>query len=351
MVRRASGPLVEAYGAAEEWLTSTRHAVHALAAARILVGLSVLGLLLTNFSNRQMWVGDASAWAEPNRAISRFPEVGFLDGVSADILTVVYVVVTFAAVAFVLGWRTKAANVVLLVGFIAVTGQNPLLSSVADNLVRITLLWMLLMRLSDAWSLDAARLSRSEAEQAVPEWLRTGLHNVGLLGLGAQVAIAYLAAGLDKVAQPAWQQGTALYSTLQLPEFRPFPWLSDLLSLGTVPLALLTWLVLVVQLFFVPAMLRAGVRDAVAITAIVVNAFFGIVLATPWASLVIMAGTALFVSDERWEELGWAVEDVFAPITDRVADAWYVVVDRLEDWWFRYVLAAVDWVRFTVFRR
>ncbi len=337
--------------AADEWLTSARHAVHALAAARILVGLSVLGLLLTNFPNRQMWVGDASAWAEPSRAVSTFPEIAFLDGVSADILTVVYVVLTFAALAFVLGWRTKAANVILLVGFIAVTGQNPLLSSVSDHLVRITLLWMLLMRLSDVWSLDAARLARPESEQAVPDWLRTGLHNVGLLGLGAQVAIAYLAAGLNKVSQAAWQQGTALYSTLQLPEFRPFPWLSDVVSTGTVPLALLTWLVLVVQLFFVPAMLRPGVRDAVAMTAIGVNVLFGILLATPWSSLVIIAGTSLFVSDEKWEELGWAVGDVFAPLTDRVVDAWYVVVDKVEDWWFRYVLGAFDWVRFTVFRR
>ena len=29
----------------------------------------------------------------------------------------------------------------------------------------------------------------------------------------------------------------------------------------------------------------------------------------------------------------------------------YTVVDRVEDWWYRYVLGAVDWVRYSVFRR
>lgn len=335
----------------DDWLVGRRHAVHAVAAARIGLGLAILGLLVTNFANRQVWVGDASVWAEPARAVSRFPEIALLDGVSADLLTVVYVLVGLAAVAFVLGWHAKAATVVLLVGFIAVTGQNPLLSAASDNLVRIALLWMLLIRTSDVWSLDAARARPAEAETAVPEWLRSGLHNVGLVGLGAQVALSYLAAGLDKVSQPSWQDGTALFTTLQLPEYRAFPAVADFIADGTVPLAVVTWAVLGVQLFFVPMLLRRWSRDVVAIAAIAVNLLFAVVLATPWASLTVIALTGLFVTDERWEALGLRVGDLAAPVTDRVAEGWYVVADKVEDWWFRYVLGAFDWVRFTVFRR
>ncbi|WP_375002471.1 HTTM domain-containing protein [Aeromicrobium sp. CTD01-1L150] len=349
-MRRAVGPLGRLRQDAADWLMSQPHAPHALAAARILVGLSVLGLLVTNFSNRQMWVGDASLWAEPTRAVSRFPEIALLDGVSADILTVAYVIVLLAAVAFIVGWHTKAANVVLLVGFIAVTGQNPLLATATDNLLRITLLWMLLMRLAEVWSLDVAR-EGGDSDQAVPDWLRTGLHNVALVGLGTQVALAYLAAGLHKVAQTSWQQGTALYSTLQLPEFRPFPAVADLLSLGTVPLALVTWLVLVVQLFFVPALLRPFTRDLFVAAAVGVNVLFGVVLATPWSSLVVIAATSLFLSDERWQDIGFRVADRCAPVTDRVVDAWYAVADKVDDWWYRFVRPIVDWVRVTVLRR
>ena len=335
----------------EQWLLDEPRAVHALAACRILVGLSVLGLLTVNWSNRQVWVGDASAWAEPARAVSRFPEIALLDGVSGDLLTFFYLVVAVAAGALVLGWHAKAATVVTLLGFIAVTAQNPVLGTAADNLVRLTLLWLLLVRSSQVWSLDAARALGRDEDEVAPEWFRTGLHNVGLLGLGAQTALAYTAGGLDKVSQGAWQRGTALYTTLQLPEFRPFPRVSDLIANATVLLALLTWTVLVVQLFFVPMLLRRWSRDLVAGTAIVVNLVFAVVLATPWSSLAVVAATGLFVSDDRWAALGERVADRAAPLSDRVVDGSYVVADRVEDWWFRWVLGAVDWVRFTVLRR
>lgn len=337
--------------AAERWLTAEPHAPHAVAALRILVGLSVLGLLATNFSTRQVWVGDASAWAEPARAVSRFPEIALLDGVSGDILTVIYVVVILAAVGLVLGWHAKAMNVVVLVGFIAVTAQNPVLGSIGDNLVRLSLLWMLLMRTSQVWSLDANRLVPRDSDDVAPEWFRTGMHNVGLVGLGTQTVLAYLAGGLDKVSQPDWQDGTALFTTLQLPEFRPFPWLSDLLSNGSVVLAVLTWTVLAVQLFFAPMLLRRGGRDVVATLAIVVNLLFAVVLATPWSSLAVIAVTGLFVSDDRWAALGDRVADLTWPVLDRTADARYAVADRVADWWYDHVLGAWDRVRVTVFRR
>ncbi len=349
--------LVDALGrtrdAAERWLTGERHAVHALAAARVLLGVSVLGLLATNFSDRQVWVGDASAWAEPAREVSQFPEIALLDGVSGDVLTVVYVLVALAAAGLVLGWHAKAMNVVVLLGFIAVTAQNPVLGSTGDNLVRLALLWMVLMRTAEVWSLDAARLRRRREEdpdadeEPVPDWLVTGLHNVGLVGLGTQTALAYLAGGLDKASQEGWQRGTALFSTLQLPEYRPFPWLSDLLSNGTVLLALVTWTVLVVQLFFVPMLLRDGTRDLVVVLAIVVNVLFGVVLATPWSSLAVIAVTGLFLSDHRWAAVGDRVADVGLAVGDRTIDARYAVADRVEDAWF----GVVDWVRVTLLRR
>jgi hypothetical protein len=347
-LRDAAG---EARRAAERWLVGERHAPHAVAAARILVGLSVLGLLLTNFSSRQVWVGDASAWAEPARAVSRFPEIRLLDGVSGDLLTVIYVVVLLAAVGFVLGWRAKAMNLVLFVGFIAVTAQNPVLGSIGDNLVRLALLWMLLMRTSQVWSLDAARLEPREVDDVAPEWLSTGLHNVGLVGLGAQTVLAYLAGGLDKVSQESWQRGTALYTTLQLPEFRPFPRLSDLISNGTVVLAVLTWTVLAVQLFFAPMLLRRWSRDLVATVAIALNVLFAVVLATPWSSLAVVAVTGLFVSDDRWAALGDRVADLAWPVLDRTAEARWAVADRVADWWYDHVLALWDRVRVSVFRR
>lgn len=337
-------------------LTDHLLAPHAVAGSRILLGLAVLGLLVTNYSTRQMWVGDGSVWAGAARAASTFPEVSFVDGLSGDLLTLLYVGLMLAALALVAGWHSRVASILTLLGFIGVVGQNPVVSTAGDSLVRLGLLWLVLMCAGERWSLDAAAAERREADgresaQSLPTWLRTGLHNVAYLGLTVQVGLVYLAAGLDKVASKEWQDGTALYSTLQLPEFRPFPWLSDLLSDGRVPLAIVTYLVLFAQLFFVPLLLHPITRRIVVAAAIAVNVLFAFVLATPWSSLAVIAVTGLFVPDGAWEELGHRVAARVAPATDWMYERWYDALDSAEDLWFSAVLPVVDRIVDAVLRR
>ncbi|MFI5425646.1 HTTM domain-containing protein [Aeromicrobium sp. UC242_57] len=348
---------------AESWLLSEPRALYGVAACRIGMATAVLGLLVTNFSTRQVWAGQASIWAEPARAISQFPEIALLDGVSGDVLTLFYLVTMLAAVLLLVGWHAKAANVVTLIGFIAIVAQNPVVADESDNLIRITLLWLLLMQSSERWSLDAwrrerrgngsggaARAARS-SEEVLPEWLSRGLHHVGLLGLATPDDPAVHGGGLDKVSQKVWQQGTALYSTMQLPEFRPFPGLSDRLSGSTVLLALLTYAVLLTQLFFAPLLLNPISRRIVITATIVVNVLVAVLLALPWSSLACLALVALFVSTESYARFDEWLRGLFAPVGDwfalrgyDVQDAWFAVADRT-------VYPVGDWVRSTILRR
>jgi hypothetical protein len=349
----------EARGRADDWLIGSRHATYAAAVCRIGTSLAVLGLLVSNFSTRDMWVGQASVWAEPARASSRFPELRLLDGVSSDILTLVYLLTMAASLALAAGWHAKAANVVTFVGFIAIVGQNPVVGAPGDNLLRLTLLWLLLMRSADHWSLDAVRRRRraeagkeaSREDDVVPVWLSTGLHNVGLVALCAQTVLAAMAAGLDKVADRAWQHGTALYSTMQLPESRPFPALSDLISRSDVLLALLTYGVLISQLFFGPLLLNRFARRCVIVLAVVVNLLVAVVFAQPWTALGALAVTALFVSDDTWERVEDTVLTASQPATDWVIDRGYDVLDASDAVRYRFVLPAVDWLRIRLSRR
>lgn len=345
-------------GRADDWLIGDKHAQRAVAVCRIGTGLAVLGLLLSNFSTRDMWVGQASVWAEPARAISQFPELALLDGVSSDVLTLVYGVTLLAALAFTVGWHAKAANVITFVGFIAVVGQNPVVGAPGDNLLRLTLLWMLLMRSSERWSLDALRRSPGPAsgedgspeEEPLPPWLSTGLHNVGLLALAAQTVLASMAAGLDKVADRSWQQGTALYTTMQLPELRPFPALSDLLS-HSVLLAMLTYGVLFTQLFFGPLLLNTYARRIVVVFAIIVNVLVAVVFGQLWSAVGAVAVTLLFVSDATWARLEDSVALATRPVTDWLVERGYDVLDGVDELRHRLVSPVTDWVRFTLSRR
>ncbi len=339
----------------ENWVMQEKHALYGAAACRIGTGAAVLGLLAANFTTRDLWVGQASIWAEPARAISRFPELAVLKDVSSDILTVAYVATMLAALAFILGWRTKAANIVTFVGFIAIVGQNPVVGGEGDNLVRLTLLWLLLMRTADHWSLDARRRSRRErssvSDDALPTWLSTSLHNLALVALAVQTILVYSAAGLDKIAQTSWQHGTALYYTMQLPEYRPFPWLSDLLSSSTIVLAVITYTVLFVQLFFAPLLLNPSSRRIVLTLAITVNIVFAVLFAAPWSSAAVIAVTCLFASDEAFERIDLWVRDHFGPIGDWFALRFGGVTDAFDAVLHRTVYPVTDWIRFTIFRR
>lgn len=339
----------------ENWVMNEKHALYGAAACRIATGAAVLGLLTANFTTRDLWVGQASIWAEPARAISRFPELAVLKDVSSDILTVAYVVTMLAALAFIFGWRTKAANVVTFVGFIAIVGQNPVVGGEGDNLVRLTLLWLLLMRTAEHWSLDARRRSRREraraGDDALPRWLSTSLHNLALVALAVQTILIYSAAGLDKIAQTSWQHGTALYYTMQLPEYRPFPWLSDLLSSSTFVLAVITYTVLFVQLFFAPLLLNPSSRRIVLTLAITVNILFAILFAAPWSSVAVIAVTCLFASDEAFERIDLWVRDHLGPLGDWLAMRFGGVADVCDSVLHRTVYPVTDWIRFTIFRR
>ena len=338
----------------EDWVLSKQHSLYAAAACRIGTGIAVLGLLVANFTTRDLWVGQASIWAEPARAISRFPELAVLKDVSSDVLTVVYVATMLAALAFTLGWRTKAANVITFVGFIAIVGQNPVVGGEGDNLVRLTLLWLLLMRTAEHWSLDSRRRSKGSKrprEEALPRWLATSLHNLALVALAIQTILVYTAAGLDKIAQTTWQHGTALYYTMQLPEYRPFPWLSDLLSSSTFVLAVITYTVLLVQLFFAPLLLNPTSRQIVIGMAIAVNLAFAILFAAPWSSVAVIAVTCLFASDEAFERIDEWARATFGPIAGWIARRFAGVANVFDAGAHRFVYPVTDWVRFTIFRR
>lgn len=348
----------------DNWLTGSKHQRYPAAVCRIGVGLAVLGLLLVNFSTRQVWAGQASIWAGPGRDAVAFPEFNLLSGASADILTLAYVITLIAAAMFAIGLITRPVNLVLLVGFIAITSQNPVVGLQADNLLRLALLWMLLMRTADVWSIDRLRRNwrmhspgrrrlirehRSwDSDDVLVPWLANGLHNIGLIGLCAQVALLHLSAGLDKVTQTAWQHGTALYSTLQLPEYRFYPWVNDALSQNAFPLAVVTYAVMFSQLFFVPLLANRITRAAVVWVAVVVNVFFGLLLAQPWAALTIIGVTMLFASDRALERV--AVPrirfSVLRPAAGWIADRGYDVADWVVAMWTEYVLTAYDAVKF-----
>ena len=330
----------------EGWFLDAKNGLYGAAACRIGIGLTVFLLLAGNFSSRQLWVGPASIWAEPVRAVSNFPELGLLRGASSEIVTLMYLLVMLSALALMVGWHSRAAVVLTLIGHIAIVGQNPTVGNQGDNLIRLTLLWFLLIDGSQHWSLDRRRRDRptegdlnfagikhawNNSEDVLPPWLSHGLHNIALAALAAQAIILYMGAGLSKVVDSAWRHGNALYYTMQLPDYRPFPWVSDLLSHSQIVMALITYAILFVQLFFGPLLLNKTTRGLVLTLAVLTNLFFALVMALPVSSLAFISVTGLFVSAKTYEAVESYLTDLFTPLGFWLADRWSDALDRADD--------------------
>jgi hypothetical protein len=116
-------------------------------------------------------------------------------------------------------------------------------------------------------------------------------------------------------------------------------------------LAVLSYGVLLSQLFFGPLLLNTYTRRVVVTLAVVVNLLIAVVFGQPWSSASTIAVTLLFVSDATWQRVEDVVLDVSQPATDWLIERGYDVVDRLDDVKYRAVYPVVDWFRFTILRR
>jgi hypothetical protein len=138
-----------------------------------------------------------------------------------------------AALALVLGWRTRAASWACYLLTLSLHNRNPLILDASDRLFLILMFWGLFIPWESRFSLDA---------RANPQWAE-GSNAVVLPG-GAgyliQICIAYLVPAFWKL-HPVWiTERSALYRTFELDQFtKPlgrwlmnFPSLLEVLTLG-----------------------------------------------------------------------------------------------------------------------
>ena len=81
--------------------------------------------------------------------------------------------------------------------------------------------------------------------------VKTILHNMALIGIKTQICIAYVVAGIFKLNDPYWLDGSAISHIIQIPEYSN----SFLLSLPVFVCTLMTYLTVIYQLSFPITML------------------------------------------------------------------------------------------------
>ncbi|MER6299419.1 HTTM domain-containing protein [Kitasatospora sp. NPDC001539] len=341
---------------------------HQAAVVRIGFGLVQLAYLVREWPNRRVLYGDRSPWSmelaerllADNGAFSVLPWFG-----GRLWFELVYHLSVLAALALLLGWRTRAATVLFMVTVLSLQNRSVFLGDGGDNVVHLMAVYLVFTRCAEVWSLDARRLRRSVGSgsgrersgvvlwgllgavlavcqfggfagggltwtgatfpylgwsplfwglwavaglwwavgrwrpagelRAVLDALATMVHNCALLVIAAEVALIYATAGWYKVQGSRWQDGTALYYPLHLDYFTPWPGLSALIGSALLPVFLLSYGTVVLQVAFPFTLLNRRVKNVLLAVMVVEHLGIAVVLGLPVFSLAMVAADAVFL--------------------------------------------------------
>ncbi|MBX7555103.1 HTTM domain-containing protein [Streptomyces sp. tea 10] len=130
--------------------------------------------LLREFPHRQELYGPAGPWSwslakeltADNRA---FTALIWTDGQLW--FECFYVLAVLASVALLLGWRTRTASVLFMVGVLSLQNRSVFVGDGGDNVLHLMSIYLVFTRCGQVWSLDARRAERAEAARARGERL------------------------------------------------------------------------------------------------------------------------------------------------------------------------------------
>jgi hypothetical protein len=209
----------------------------ALAALRIVLGLTLLGDLLHRAQYLELFYTDSGAY--PLSAV----EVTYTqyNGLSLHALSgaawfqqLLFVVAGLFAVAFILGYRTRLVGLVSLALLFSLHARNPAVLNGGDRMLRVVLLVSLVAPIGERWSIDALR--RGTARKTVTSF--------GTAAVLVQPIAVFTANAALKHQGETWYAGDGLKIALRNDtmsyllgnELAEFPALMTVLNYGWVTL-------------------------------------------------------------------------------------------------------------------
>ncbi|MFI6336076.1 HTTM domain-containing protein [Streptomyces sp. NPDC050535] len=331
--------------------------------AVIRIGFSVTWLLflLREFPHRQEMYGPDAPWSWDiaQQLIANNHAFTVLMWSDSQVwFEIVYVLAVLSSLSLVLGWRTRAASVLFMVGVLSLQNRSVFMGDGGDNVIHLMAIYLVFTRCGQVWSLDARRArlgreARARGERVGPDrvgpalwgvlglalaaatlagrlsagWLMVfwGLwavqalwwvvnsrvrgaeprilldivanlvHNAALFVIMAEACLIYATAGWYKIQGSRWQDGTAVYYPLHLDYFSPWPALSDLLTgYGTIVM-LVTYGTVIAQVAFPFTLFNRRVKNVLLVVMITEHAVIAVVLGLPFFSLAMIAADAVFL--------------------------------------------------------
>ncbi|MCD1286706.1 MULTISPECIES: HTTM domain-containing protein [unclassified Brevibacterium] len=297
----------------EEMLTGRYHATYGLAVTRILIGITGLGLILTNFNARHYTFGVGNAWsgeiAEPQ---SDFPNIWLFSlfhrvVTTPPLFTVMMLALAALAVVITLGWHTRIILPFYLVLWVSFIELNDGAGDQGDNAYRMFMIALLFADTTRRWSLDARRRRRNadfpDTDGGQWRWALIMANNLAIVVLAFQVCAIYMSGGLYKAGGNAWQHGFAVYNPLHTQQFGTWPVLSDLVTAWGPAVVAISWGSVLFQCAF-PFMLFNRYTRIIGLLGILsFHLGIALLMGLPWFSLTMIAVDAIFIRDRSFAKL------------------------------------------------
>jgi hypothetical protein len=114
------------------------------------------------------------------------------------------------ALALLLGWRARTAAIASLVLLVSLHNRNMQVFYGFDLLLRVSLLWLCFLPLSERWSLDAhLNPDRKDDDTACPDGAQ--YVSAGTVALTLQMIIVYAFSGIQKLQDQSWHTLDAVW--------------------------------------------------------------------------------------------------------------------------------------------
>ncbi|MGW5279196.1 HTTM domain-containing protein [Streptomyces collinus] len=272
---------------------------------------------------------------------------------------VFYLLAILSSAALMLGWRTRTASLLFMVGVLSLQNRSVFVGDGGDNVLHLMSIYLVFTRCGGVWSLDARRAALQEAARERGErasgdrvgpalWVVLGLvlggvtlagrfdgglvpvllwtawaglglwgavqrlerareprilldvianvlHNGALCVIMAEACLIYATAGWYKIQGSRWQDGTAVYYPLHLDYFSPWPGLADLMSSSGTIMMIVAYGTVMVQVAFPFTLFNRRVKNVLLVLMMTEHAVIAVVLGLPFFSLAMITADAVFL--------------------------------------------------------
>jgi hypothetical protein len=342
-------------------ITGTVVGPYQSAVVRIGISLTWLLFLLREWPHRRELYGPDGVWSWDlaNRLVAdNHAFTVLLWSRSGAWFEIVYGGAIVASAMLLLGWRTRTASLLFMVGVLSLQNRSVFVGDGGDNVIHLMAVYLVVTRCGQVWSLDSRRRAKGREGDAagITLWIvlglvltvaqllgRTGLtwtdgllpwlgwtpflwgflllqavwwavrryapgeprtvldifanilHAAGMLVIVVEVCLIYATAGWYKIQGSRWQDGTATYYPLHLDDFSPWPGLSHAMAASGLMIMVVTYGTVIVQVAFPFTLFNRRVKNVLLALMIVEHTSIAVVLGLPFFSLAMIAGDAVFL--------------------------------------------------------